>query len=587
MKTRLCPIGRFSMAFLAVTLLAWAASPAGAIEMAARPRYPVAVQLAPGQDFLYAANGRLGTLSVIDLAARNVVAEVPVGERLSDLVASPSGGLLATDEARHELVVMDGAGADLKIRQRLAVPAFPVTVALAPGGRAGTVASLWSRQLAFIEFDDAVEAKVVGVLDLPFAPRCQLYARQGQRLIVADSFSGRLAVIDPTRRELLHVREFPGHNIRGLGLSSNGEMLIVAHQMLNELAHTVRNDVHWGLLMSNDLRWLKLDSVLTAGSDLYAGAHMHPLGHAGSATGDPAGLAVASNGNVVVTLGGVGEIAVGSEGDFSLQRVGVGRRPSGIAIAADGKRAFVANTFSDSVSIVDLESREALAEIPLGPAYKLSLADRGEQLFFDASLSHDSWMSCNSCHTDGHTNGMLNDNFSDASFGAPKRVLSLLGHAETAPFAWNGSAKDLDTQIRNSISQTMQSDQEPKDDHVAALAAFLATLTTPPSIDAARDRQDQAAIARGGQLFTSLKCQACHAPPVYTTPRTYQVNLSDKLGNDRFNPPSLLGVGQRGPYFHDNRAKELADVFRAFGHQLDRQLDERELADLLAFLRSL
>lgn len=586
MIARLFSLGQFLTAVLAVTLSALASS-ARAIELASRPRHPVAIQLAPHEDFLYTANQRSGTLSVVDIAARKVVGEVEVGERLSHLVTSPLGGLLATDEARHELVVIGGAGTDLKIRQRLTVPSYPVSIALAQHGRAGTVASLWSRQLAFLEFDDQGVAKVVEVLDLPFAPRCQLYAKQDTRLIVADAFSGRLAIIDPVQHRLLHVREFPGHNIRGLGISSNGQMLIVAHQMLNELAHTVRNDVHWGLLMSNDLRWLKLESVLTKDADLYAGAHMHPLGHAGSATGDPAGLAVASNGNVVVSLGGVQEIAVGREDDFSLQRVGVGRRPTAIAIAASGKLAVIANTFADSVSVVDLESHEAQAEIALGPAYKLSLAERGEQLFFDASLSHDSWMSCNSCHPDGHTNGMLNDNFSDASFGAPKRVLSLLGRAETAPFAWNGSARDLDTQIRNSISQTMQSDQEPRDSQVAAITAFLETLQTPPSIDHARNRQDAAAIARGKQQFTSLKCITCHAPPVYTTPGTYQVNLSDKLGNDRFNPPSLLGVGQRGPYFHDNRAKELADVFRTFGHQLDRELDADELADLLAFLRSL
>lgn len=586
MKTRLLPFGQVWTVVWAVMLSAPALS-ARAIELASRPRHPVAVQLAPNEDFLYAANQRSGTLSTVDLAAGKVVAEAEIGQRLSHLVVSPLGGLLVTDEAGHELIVMGGSGADLKVRQRLAVPAFPVSVALTQDGRAGTVASLWSRRLAFLEFDDQGAARLVDVLDLPFAPRCQLYAGQDQRLIVADSFAGRLAIVDPVQRKLLHVREFPGHNIRGLGLSSNGRMLIVAHQMLNELAHTVRNDVHWGLLMSNDLRWLKLDSVLTENADLYAGAHMHPLGHAGSATGDPAGLAVAPNGNVVVALGGVQEIAVGGEDDFSLQRVAVGRRPSGIAIAGHGKQAFIANTFADSVSVVDLENRETKAEIALGPPYKLSLAERGEQLFFDASLSHDSWMSCNSCHTDGHTNGMLNDNFSDASFGAPKRVLSLLGRAETAPFAWNGSAKDLDTQIRNSISQTMQSDQEPRDDHVAAIAAFLATLKPPPPIDLARDRQDPSAIARGKQQFTSLNCSTCHAPPVYTTPRTYQVNLSDKLGNDRFNPPSLLGVGQRGPYFHDNRAKELADVFRTFGHQLDRELDDNELADLLAFLRSL
>jgi len=573
---------------VAITVLsATLAPPANAVELASRARHPIAAELSPNEDYLYAANQRSGTLSVLDCAANQVVGEVEVGERLSDLTASPQGVLLATDEANHQLVVLSANGATIDVRQRLAVPSFPVSVALTEDGRRGTVASLWSRQMAFIEFDEMHVAKVVEVLDLPFAPRCQLYVNHGQRLIVADSFSGRLAIIDPIQRKLSHVREFPGHNIRGLGLSSNGKMLIVAHQMLNELAHTVRNDVHWGLLMSNDLRWLKLESVLAKGADLYEGAHMHPLGHAGSATGDPAGLAVAVNGVVVVSLGGVHEVAVGSEDDFSLQRITVGRRPSAIAISKDGTRAFVVNTFADSVSVVDLENREAKAEVALGPDYARSLVERGEQLFFDASLSHDSWMSCNSCHTDGHTNGMLNDNFSDASFGAPKRVLSLLGRAETAPFAWNGSARDLDSQVRNSISQTMQSDQEPKDDQVAAILAYLATLKSPPSIDLARNRQDPAAIARGQQQFNSLKCGTCHAPPVFTTPRTYQVNLSDKFGNDRFNPPSLLGVGQRGPFFHDNRAKHLADVFRTFGHQLDRELDDAELADLLAFLRSL
>ena len=586
MKTRLFPRGQLLTLVLAVTLSAFR-STGQTVELTSRPRHPVAVQLSPKGDFLYTANHRSGTLSVVDLVAKKVVGEFEIGEHLSHLVASPLSGLLTTDEARHELVLIGGAGADLKIRQRLAVPAFPVSVALARDGRAGTVASLWSRRLAFLEFDDQGVAKVVDVLDLPFAPRCQLYAKQDKRLIVAGSFSGRLAIIDPVRRKLLHVREFPGHNIRGLGLSSNGEMLIVAHQMLNELAHTVRNDVHWGLLMSNDLRWLKLDSVLIEDADLYTGAHMHPLGHAGDATGDPAGLAIASSGDVVVSLGGVHEIAVGSEDDFSLQRIGVGRRPSAITIANNGKQAFITNTFADSISIVDLKNRESSAEIALGPPYKLSLAERGERLFFDASLSHDSWMSCNSCHPDGHTNGMLNDNFSDGSFGAPKRVLSLLGRAETAPFAWNGSGKDLDSQIRKSISQTMQSDQEPKDSHVAAIAAFLATLQPPPSIDIVRGRQDHTAIGRGKQQFTSLECTTCHAPPFYTTPKTYQVDLLDKLGNDRFNPPSLLGVGQRGPYFHDNRAKKLADVFLAFGHQLDSELDDKALADLLAFLRSL
>ena len=85
----------------------------------------------------------------------------------------------------------------------------------------------------------------------------------------------------------------------------------------------------------------------------------------------------------------------------------------------------------------------------------MSQVDRGELLFYDARLSHDRWMSCDSCHTDGHTNGLLNDNQGDGSFDAPKRVLSLLGVGDTAPWAWNGSVDDLEAQVRKSVQTTM------------------------------------------------------------------------------------------------------------------------------------
>jgi len=225
--------------------------------------------------------------------------------------------------------------------------------------------------------------------------------------------------------------------------------------------------------------------------------------------------------------------------------------------------------------------------ISLGEQPELSLVQRGERLFFNATLSHDSWMSCHSCHTDGHTNGLLNDNFSDASFGAPKRVLTLLGSANTAPFAWAGSAETLKAQIHKSLSHTMQADDAPTEEQLTALAAYVETLAPPPSIDQARGIQDRASVDRGRELFGNLACTNCHQPPVFTTPDTYDVGIDDKLGNSKFNPPTLLGVGQRGPYFHDNRAITLEEVFLKHKHQLERDLSPGELSDLLSFLRSL
>ena len=556
-------------------------------------RRPIALELSGDGKSLYVANSRSGSLSVIDLNSARVVEEIVLGKRLSDLVrVDGRPWFLATDEEAGELLLLQTTGQTVTVRQRLPVSPYPVCVVVSPDQSRCYVTSIWSRRLSVIDLplESAQQARVAHVVDLPIAPRCQLLVRDGSELIIADAFGGRLAVVDTRHLELVGIREFPGHNVRGLGVNHDGSMLLIAHQMLNELAHTVRNDVHWGLLMSNDLRWLKLDAVLDPQADLYGGAHMHPLGEAGSATGDPAGLSVAKDGTVVVALGGVGEVAVGQEKDFSLYRIRVGRRPTDVTIDDAGTTAYVVNTFGESVSIIDLDERETKGKIRLGdlPDFAaLSDVDRGELLFYDASLSHDGWMSCHSCHTDGHTNGMLNDNFSDASFGAPKRVLSLLGRTGTEPFAWNAEAKDLATQIRKSITNTLQSDNEPDEAQVAALAAYVRTLSGPPSIDRLRGVTDPAAIDRGSKQFRALGCARCHRPPTFTTPRTYDVGLVDKLGNNRFNPPTLRGVGQRGPYFHDNRAASLADVFRKHRHQLKRDLRDEELLDLLAYLRSL
>jgi mono/diheme cytochrome c family protein len=357
--------------------------------------------------------------------------------------------------------------------------------------------------------------------------------------------------------------------------------------MLNELGHTIRNDVHWGLVMTNDLRWLKLASVLTGQKDLYHGAHMHPLGQAGHGSGDPAGLAVAADGRVVVTLGGSAEIATGREDDFRLASANVGRRPTGVTIASDSGTAYVLNTFDNSISVVDLHDAKVTHTLSLGPAPKLSLAERGEQLFYDARLSHDGWMSCHSCHTDGHTNGQRNDNFSDKTFGAPKRVLSLLTSMDTAPFGWLGSAKTLEQQIEKSIVHTMQGKEEVAADVVPALAAYLRTLGPPPVLAKLRGEEDREAIARGEKIFAAQKCASCHAPPAYTTPQVVDVGLKDELDHREFNPPSLLGVGQRRRLLHDARAASLAEVFTHHGHQLRGDLSAEEIADLVEFLRSL
>lgn len=562
-------------------------------------RQPVALFAVPGASQLITANRGSGTLSIVDLAG-TAVRELSLGKQLSDL-AGPSDGtwLVASDEAAGELMLLRRSGRDLQCLARTRVARFPVRLRLSPDGRRCYVASLWSRQLTVVAVNaaaagaghqtkpDGQALQVIKKLALPFAPREMLLVEGGWRLIVADAFGGKLAIIATDTLDVAALRDLPAHNIRGLAISPDGKKLLVAHQILNDLAETTHNDVHWGVLMSNVLRWLVLQNVLDPKAPILDQSHVQLTGDFNAAGGDPAGVAITPQGLAVVALSGFGQVGVGREADYNLRRLDVGRRPLAVALSPDARQAYVLESFDDSLAVIDLQRETVTRRFSLGPRPQPTLAQRGELLFYDARLSLDGWFSCHSCHTDGHTNGLLNDNLGDGSFGAAKRILSLLGVAETGPWAWNGTMERLDDQVRKSITRTMHG-EPPSDADVAALVEYLKTLRPPPSLPAAREELlPLQSLARGAQLFAALQCDTCHAGPTLTSEETYDVGLVDKLGNRRFNPPSLRGVSQRGPYFHANQAATLEEVLTKFRHQLPRELNSGELADLLAYLNSL
>jgi cytochrome c peroxidase len=145
---------------------------------------------------------------------------------------------------------------------------------------------------------------------------------------------------------------------------------------------------------------------------------------------------------------------------------------------------------------------------------------------------------------------------------------------------------DLESQVRQSVQSTMQG-AKPTEEQVRNLAAYVRTLRSPPSLARLRGEVDEEAVRRGREVFHRHGCEGCHAPPTYTSPRTYNVGLPDEAGNTMFNPPSLRGVSQGGPYFHNNSAATLEEVFTRSRHQLKGELAKADLDDLLAFLRSL
>src|SRR2546421_620922 len=125
------------------------------------------------------------------------------------------------------------------------------------------------------------------VVEAEHAVGRQLPLQGGERLIIADAFGGQLAVVNVQRAAVESVRSLPAHNIRGLALSRDGRMLL-AHQHLSALAHTTRDDVHWGNVVTNQLRSLRLSAVLAPAADALADEDVQPLGDVDRGAGDPA-----------------------------------------------------------------------------------------------------------------------------------------------------------------------------------------------------------------------------------------------------------------------------------------------------------
>ena len=543
---RLTPL--FLILVLILVGLVNAANPTADLATRSRARQPSALCVSTDGSRVFVANQRSGSLSVIDTRAERVVAEAAVGQGLSDVAALADGRhLIAVDQERDAVVLIDVGGVVPRVVGTTKVSPDPVSVLVLKSGSRCVAASRGSRRLTFLELNMPSRGEpsitITRELDLPFRPR-NLAVLSGEKLVAADAFGGKLALIDGGSGTVTSVVTIPGHNIRGLAVSPDGRFLVVAHQSLERSAPTTLDDVHFGALMRNALLILPVEDVLSARSDreLIEHARVGDLDGFGNGAGDPAGLAFDRDGGVTVALAGVGEVGISASATGQLRRVPAGRRPSAVALRPDGSAVYVADAAEDAVWVVELPVGRRRRRIPLGPRPEPDAVERGERLFHDARLSHDRWLSCQSCHTDGQTNGLTADTLGDGSYGAPKLVLSLLGSGETGPWAWDGSVADLEEQVRKSVETTMRG-TPPTDQQVSDLTAYVRSLA-PPIVYVTPARGDADHVDRGRAVFLARKCDACHAPPSYTTHGRYDVGLTDEVGNRKSTRPRCEGSGR-------------------------------------------
>ena len=573
---------------------------------------PIALTLVGDGSTMLVANQTAGSVSLVDLAKGRVIRETPTGDMPAGVAANHEGTLaVVTHWKGYDLAVLALAADGATVVGRVVVGPEPRGVVIGPDGRTAFVALGASNEVVRV---DLVDRAVTGRLVVGREPRAVALTPNGKQLIVANARGQSLTVIDAGAFRVERTLDLGGDNLRQVAISPDGKTAYVAG-MKNRRLPTTTNNIDLGWVLGQRVFRVALD-----GSEPADGLSLDPKGDAagdahGLALGGPGGsiLAVSCGGTHEAMLfhldgsplpwrGGLGRdvMAVDLARDPKrFRRVRLGGRPADLTASADGKSFYAANYLSNAIQQFDASTGAIISSIDLGGPEQPSLARRGEALFHDAERSANNWYSCNTCHSDGHTNGLdfdtLNDGWHDNSTAherSRKKVPTLRRVARTGPWTWHGWQDGLDDAVVESFTKSMQG-RRPSPDEVDAVVAFLGTLDFPANPNRAADGSLSAEARRGEALFRSAKaaCSSCHKGAEFTDGRKHDVGLAERGDVYRgHNPPSLVGVYDKDPYLHDGRAPTLRDAL-ANDHAPEglggSTLTEAELGDLIAYLKSL
>ncbi|MCA9079672.1 MAG: hypothetical protein KDA58_03895 [Planctomycetaceae bacterium] len=517
-----------------------------------------------------------------------------LGGRPTDL-ANWGSAILIVDEAAARLRTLDVAVWPPQELGSRPIARLPSRLAASTTDGTLMVAHRWNWSLSLMHADGAASeaeedaariqrsatdrAREFVDVQLPFPPGLLLPHPGLPIVIVADAFQGNVCAVQTYTGEVLGRIELPVHGIRGM-IWRDGLLLLTCQQLHAE--PTTAENIASGNVIENLVAEVEFDP---AKSPMFRYRHRQELGLPSHGAADPSGIAALSSGEVLIAAAGKNELLRLSPSLQVVSRLQAGQHPTVLAQDHARDRWFLLEQGRAKVRLLDASGQMQDAAIDLRLGGTPGPADRGEDLFFAANRSQFGWMTCASCHVDGHAIGRLADTFGDGTTGAPKAVLSLLGGRDANPWGWTGNMQTLHGQIFKSLGTTMHSPVVSARE-VNDLAAYLHTLTPPPP---RRDPDNGVdLIARGRQLFESQGCQRCHIPPLtYTSDLTYDVSLPDEHGHRKFNPPSLRGVSQRRGYLHDLRAPTLESVLHDWAHPAGVTMIDSDLQALVSFLESL
>jgi YVTN family beta-propeller protein len=299
---------------------------------------------------LYVANTSGDSLSVIDLGRREVIGEIKIGKHPHGLAASPDGRqLYVTVESERAVKLVDTASD--KPAEAVPTTGVPNQLAITPDGRWLYVAINSTGKADVV---DVAGKKVAKTLEVGSRPH-NCYCPAGAHHMYVTSIGDHLVRQFDFNQDhaLTKTVGFDGA-VRPLCVTRDEKKLFVALEGLHGFG--------WADLVSGKQagrRAQPLPPPEKRSKFAYMDTHGLEL-----RPGDRELWVTSFIGNGLMIFDVTGDAPV------YVATAGVGDAPNWLTFSPDGRFAYSANAGSNSISIVDCETRQALKEIKVGPVPK-------------------------------------------------------------------------------------------------------------------------------------------------------------------------------------------------------------------------
>lgn len=439
---------------------------------------------------------------------------------------------------------------------------------------------------------DLVTRSIIDIIEVGHDPRAMLLDTTHGRLFVASLLSSNahpkgpiqgepvaaeaqrdIAVIDTTNFTINGWVHEVGTILRGLWLNQDATELLVATSHSDNTPEEVDADTrpHAHALMQINVDPTSEDNLSVMGLVDLDGQDSS-LGPAPS----PFTLRTTPDGeHLIVTLAaGQSVLILDAETREELERLPAGSDPRGLAFTED---RFWTYAWLDNQLV-----SWPLPGLP-GESVQVTVGDdptpfeikQGQRIFNDAAFSKRGEFSCNNCHIDGITDGLVWDILTDG----PVNTIAFRNIGGSAPFLWGGQLPtlfDFSREVLKLVGANASGAQ------MELLTTYMQSVTAPPNPYTLPGGKLTDEATWGKSIFENeAACSECHSGTLLTN----QELVAGKTEGVMTDVPSLFGVYDTGPWGREGQWTTLEDMVAYAVDFTQSTLSDEELAALNAYVR--